>query len=102
MIVRHLISRISMLLFVAVVVAVAATNALAQAGSLRGQVTDQNGAIVVGAKVSARSSSGQTRTVTTDNMGVYSFARLPSGEYTVEASASSLVLQEPLKVTLQS
>ena len=33
--------------------------AFAQNGSFHGQVTDQNGAIVVGAKVTARSSTGQ-------------------------------------------
>ncbi|MGQ0762677.1 MAG: carboxypeptidase regulatory-like domain-containing protein [Acidobacteriota bacterium] len=76
--------------------------ALVQTGSLRGQVTDQNGAIVVGAKVTARAASGQIKTTTSDNSGTYSVANLPPGDYTVEAFAPSLVLQESVKITLKS
>jgi hypothetical protein len=83
-------------------VALITTSVAAQAGSLRGQVTDQNGAIVVGAKVTAHGPGGQVKTATTDNGGLYSFANLPAGDYTIEASAPSLVLQEPLKVTLHA
>ena len=74
----------------------------AQTSSLRGQVTDQSGAIVVGAKVTIRGSNGQVKTTSTDSIGAYSFANLPAGDYTVEASASSLVLQEPVKLALKS
>jgi carboxypeptidase family protein len=77
------------------------TNAVAQTASLHGQVTDQNGAIVVGVKVTARGPNGQTKTANTDSGGVYSFASLPAGDYTVEASAPSLVLQEALKIVLK-
>jgi Carboxypeptidase regulatory-like domain len=70
--------------------------------SLHGQVTDQNGAIVVGAKVTARSANGQTRTATTDTAGTYSFANLPAGDYTIEASAPSLILTEPVKTAIKS
>jgi hypothetical protein len=77
-------------------------SAAAQSGSLHGQVTDQNGAIVVGAKVTAHGSSEQVKTATTDSGGVYSFANLPAGDYTVDASAPSLILQEPVKITLRS
>jgi len=73
-----------------------------QTAWLKGQVTDQNGAIVVGAKVTARSSTGQSKTTTTDNGGLYSFANLSPGDYTIEASAPSLALQEPVKLTLKS
>ena len=78
------------------------TNVPAQTGSLHGQITDQNGAIVVGAKVTAHGPSGQVKTATTDSGGVFSFASLPAGEYTVDASAPSLVLQEPVRVTLRA
>ena len=37
-----------------------------QPATLKGQVTDQNGAIVVGAKITVRSSSGQAKTTATD------------------------------------
>jgi hypothetical protein len=83
-------------------VALITTSVAAQAGFLRGQVIDQNGAIVVGAKVTAHGPGGQVKTATTDNGGLYSFASLPVGDYTLEASAPSLVLQEPMKVTLRA
>ena len=57
---------------------------------------------MVGAKVAARGKSGQVKTATTDSGGVYSFASLPAGDYMVEASAPSLVLQQPVKITLRS
>src|SRR5437763_11544577 len=74
----------------------------AQTPSLHGQVTDQNGAIVVGAKVTLHGPTGQARTATTDSTGSYSFANLPPGDYTMAASAPSLALQEPAKITLKS
>ncbi len=77
-------------------------SAQAQVASLRGQVTDQNGAIVVGAKVTARGSSGYVKSTTTDSGGSYSLTNLPTGEYLIEATAPSLVLQEPVKITLKS
>jgi len=63
---------------------------------------DQNGAIVVDARVTVRSSSDFAKTVNTDKTGVYSFANLRPGEHTVEASAPSLGLQGPLKITMQA
>src|ERR1051326_3504407 len=70
--------------------------------ALRGQVTDQNGAIVVGAKITVRGPAGMVKTATTDNGGSYLPANLPAGDYTLEASAPSLVLQEPVKINLRS
>ncbi|HEX3086621.1 MAG TPA: carboxypeptidase-like regulatory domain-containing protein, partial [Pyrinomonadaceae bacterium] len=69
---------------------------------MHGQVTDQDGAIVVGAKVTLHGPTGQARTATTDGTGSYSFANLPAGDYTVAASAPSLALQELAKITLKS
>lgn len=77
-------------------------SAAAQSGSLHGQVTDQNGAIVLGAKVTVHGPRGLVKTATTDQGGLYSFANLPAGDYTLEASALSLALQEPVKVTLRT
>lgn len=73
-----------------------------QAGSLKGQVTDQNGAVVAGAKVTVRGPVGLVKTTTTDESGSYSFPGLPSGDYAIEASAPSLGLQAPVKITLRS
>ena len=88
--------------FAALFFAFFATKVSAQALSLRGQVTDQNDAIVAAAKVMIRASTGELKTAITDSSGSYSFANLPPGDYTVEASAPSLVLQESVKITLKA
>jgi len=76
------------------------SSALAQTGSLRGQVTDQNGGNVPGAKVTIKGRSGLIKTTNTDKSGSYSFAGLPAGDYEVQASAPNLELAEPVKVSL--
>ena len=77
------------------------SSALAQTGSLRGQVTDQNGGGVPGAKVTVNGPSGLVKTANTDKSGSYSFAGLPAGDYEVQASAPNLELAEPVKVSLK-
>ncbi|HJP91639.1 MAG TPA: carboxypeptidase regulatory-like domain-containing protein [Pyrinomonadaceae bacterium] len=81
---------------------VLAPTAYGQSASLRGQVTDQNGAVVAGAKVTIHGPNNLTRTMTTNESGFYSFTNLAAGEYTVEAFAPSLMLQEPAKISLRS
>lgn len=76
--------------------------ALAQTVSLRGQVTDQSGAIVPGAMVTLTGPSGATQSAKSTRDGTYSFSGLAPGEYVVQASAPSLVLPEPVKVSLKS
>jgi carboxypeptidase family protein len=73
----------------------------AQTVSLRGRVTDQNGALVSAARVTANGPSGVVKTTTADDAGRYSFTDLAPGDYTIEASAPSLTLQEPVKITLK-
>src|SRR5216684_643719 len=77
------------------------SSALAQTGSLHGQVTDQNGGNVPGAKVTINGPSGMVKTTNTDKSGSYSFAGLPVGDYEVQASAPNLELAEPVKVSLK-
>src|SRR2546428_1184690 len=77
------------------------SSALAQTGSLRGQVTDQNGGGVPGAKVTVNGPSGLVKTTNADKSGSYSFAGLPAGDYEVQASAPNLELAEPVKVSLK-
>ena len=57
--------------------------------SLRGQVSDPSGAVIPGATVTARSSSGQPATVKTNRVGSYEFRGLAPGSYTVSVSAKS-------------
>jgi hypothetical protein len=61
--------------------------ALAQkiTASIRGTVTDASNAVVAGAKVTVRNeATGLTRSVTTNNDGIYSFPELPVGSYRVD------------------
>ncbi len=53
-------------------------------GTLRGEVTDQNGAAVTGAKVTATNAqTGVAQTTTSNGTGVYEFPTLLPGPYTV-------------------
>ena len=75
----------------------------AQNASLRGQITDQNGAVVSAAKVTLRGGPvDAVKTTISDGNGRYSFTGLALGDYKLEASAQSLVLQEPVNITLQT
>ena len=52
--------------------------------TLRGTVTDTSSAIIPGANVTIRNeSTGLTRTVVTNDAGLYSFAELPIGIYSI-------------------
>lgn len=59
-------------------------------GKILGTVTDQNGAVVQGASVTAKNvGTGIERTTTTDSDGNYSFAEMPIGTYEVRVSQGS-------------
>lgn len=88
------------LLFLLLLVAGAAPVG-AQTASLRGQVTDESGAAVPGAKVILTG----PRTVKNASAaidGSYSFAGLAPGEYTVQVVAPDLALAQPARVTLST
>ena len=79
--------------------------ALAQTvtGTIEGRVTDQAGAVVLGATVTIQNTeTGQTRTVKTNAEGFYSAPFLPLGQYVVSATANGFgtTKQENTKVTL--
>jgi hypothetical protein len=75
---------------------------LGQTASLRGQVTDESGALVPGATVALNGDSGLVRTSVTTADGSYSFAGLPPGNYTVQASAPDLRGPEPVRIVVTS
>src|SRR6266849_7155653 len=57
-------------------------------GSIRGVITDSSGAVISGAKVTARNvGTGETREVTSEPEGGYLLLELPAGEYEVSAIA---------------
>src|SRR5215467_3857101 len=76
--------------------------ALAQTATLRGQVTDESGAVVPGAKVVLSGSGRLSKTTSSGNDGSYAFADLPFGSYTVLAIAPSLALRQAAKVDLKA
>ena len=78
------------------------SQAVGQSTSLQGIVTDQNGAVVPNATVTATAENGIIKTVTTDKTGFYSFRGLAPGSYTITASAPSLMLKAPEVTSLKS
>jgi outer membrane receptor protein involved in Fe transport len=62
-------------------------------GSISGVVTDQNGGVIVGAKVTAlETQTGVRSEITTDSKGFYNFPALPVGKYDVEVQAPGFKL----------
>jgi hypothetical protein len=59
-------------------------------GAISGSVTDQNGAMVPGAKVVLTDKAGQKQETTSDEKGNYSFTKLHSGTYTIVVTSPPL------------
>src|SRR5229473_1225493 len=73
----------------------------AQTTTLRGQVTDESGALVPAATVTLLSPDGVTKTAVADGQGRYSFPPLAPGNYTVSATAPDLTTPQPAKILLK-
>ena len=72
-------------------------------GAIRGTVTDVQGAVIAGANVTVTSpTTGQIRTIKTDNSGQYAVGLLTPGTYMVSIAASGFktVEQPPVMVTV--
>src|ERR1700722_12078246 len=82
-----------------IILLLAAAGALAQTATLTGQVADETGAVVPGAKITITGAAAKS--VTSDNNGVYSVSALAPGNYTVAASAPDLAM-EPVKIVLKA
>jgi hypothetical protein len=74
--------------------------AQAPSGSLRGQVTDQSGAVVTQADVALTPASGTPLSTKTDAQGMYEFKGLAPGEYTLDIVAPGFTLYENTKVEI--
>jgi hypothetical protein len=57
------------------------------AGALRGRVTDERGALVVGAQIALTGADGIEKTAATDAEGAYVFGGLKAGTYVLRAAA---------------
>src|SRR5262245_2076 len=91
--------------FAALMLLIWAGSAVAQvaSGFLVGTITDQTGAVVAGATVTARNKgTGAASTVTTSQDGEYVIAQLSPGDYevTVEASGFTKVVQQTATVNV--
>jgi hypothetical protein len=75
---------------------------LAQTATLRGQVADESGAVIPGARVTLSGESGKTRTTAADERGSYLFAGVAPGDYSLQASAPQLTQAQPAKITLKA
>src|SRR5689334_25116290 len=80
----------------------AAASAQTFRGTILGTVTDPNGALVAGAKVSARNTNtGLERSTTTDDAGNYTVAELPIGPYEVRVEQTGFVASVVSKVSVE-
>ncbi|HEY2360503.1 MAG TPA: carboxypeptidase regulatory-like domain-containing protein [Candidatus Angelobacter sp.] len=58
-----------------------------QTGRLRGQIVDATGAVIPGASISVKNSSGLVLSATSDGTGAYDVKNLAPGKYTVSVTA---------------
>jgi hypothetical protein len=88
-------------LFTGMLALIISSTALAQqAGSLSGQVVDANGAVIVGATVTAISADGKEKTATSNQRGEFTIPGLAAGKYTVKAIAPKFALYENTEVAI--
>src|ERR1044071_10430231 len=67
-------------------------------GALRGLITDELGAAIVGANVTLTDANGVEKKTTTNGEGVYNFAGLTPGKYKLQANAPGFAHSESKEV----
>src|ERR1041385_744816 len=80
------------------ILAAALVTAQQTRGTLRGSITDELGAVIVGANVTLTDASGAQKKATTNGEGVYNFAGLAPGKYTLQAVAPGFASSETKEV----
>ncbi|HEY8459705.1 MAG TPA: TonB-dependent receptor, partial [Blastocatellia bacterium] len=69
-------------------------------GSIRGQISDELGGVIVNAEVALTGPNGERLTSRTDKAGVYVFNAVAAGKYTLLAQANGFVShQQPVEVS---
>jgi hypothetical protein len=89
---------ISPVLCVAFVVAISITAFAQNRATLRGSISDEFGATIVGATVTLTDANGVAKTATTNNDGSYSFTNLAPGKYKILALATGFAASEPAEI----
>src|SRR6185312_7207540 len=74
-------------LFLFLLLAPSALVAQTQTGRLRGQIVDATGAVIPGASITVKNSSGLVLSVTSDGTGAYDVKNLAPGKYTISVTA---------------
>src|SRR5215204_88166 len=69
-------------------------------GTLRGLITDELGSVIVGANVTLTDATGAQKKTTTNGEGVYNFAGLAPGKYTLQANATGFAPSESKEVEI--
>src|ERR1043165_9055650 len=80
----------------------AAASAQQSVATLRGQVADELGGVLIGATVTATDAAGVSKTATTDDQGRYVFTALAPGRYTVRVAQRGFAPYETAAVEVQS
>ena len=70
-------------------------------GTLRGQISDEFGGVIVGANVTVVDAAGKQRTATSDSDGNFAVAGLAPGKYIVRAVAVGFAFYENAEVDVQ-
>src|SRR3954471_17865403 len=71
-------------------------------GTLRGQVKDELGGVIIGATVTATDAAGVEKTSVTDAEGRYVFSALAPGRYTIRINQPGFAAYENLGVEVQA
>jgi hypothetical protein len=71
-------------------------------GTLRGVITDELGAVIVGASVTLTDASGVQKKATTSGEGVYQFAGLAPGTYKLQAAANGFTPSDEKDVEVKA
>src|ERR687893_786391 len=71
-------------------------------GTLRGLITDELGAAIVGASVTLTDTTGLQKQATTNGEGIYTFTGLPLGNYKLEAIAPGFTQSDGQTVEIKS
>src|ERR1041385_5838285 len=69
-------------------------------GTLRGLITDELGAAIRGANVTVTDANGAQKKTTTNGEGVYNFAGLAPGKYTLQAAAPGFAPSDTKEVDI--